>query len=410
MVPCILPWKKKKEACTMDKRNLQFIAAGLVMMLFGITMVVVGTINNYLTVEFGAGKVLIGYYAAILALGVLAGTLAFGPIADHYGYKPVMLAGVVLVAAGLAGVTASGSLQAVPWFFFLTGAGGGMLNGVTNVVVARIFPENNSAYLSLLGVFYGGGALGLPLITSLMLENGYSYRFILTSVASLLLVPFIMVLLLKFPKPQRSKAIPFKLYAGFFTKKAILLPGFFLFFQSGIEAIVPVWAPVYLSETHNAGYDKALYAITAAALGMLLARLVLSRILQKKPPHKVLMVSLLIMTAAIIMLQVAGSLTSGLIAMGIIGVGMAAAFPVMMGYTADFFPEDSGTAFSIVIAIALVGNMILNAITGYVLEIAGTRMFILMLAIFAAALIILLITIQNKLIKNRYNVSKGMAE
>ena len=394
----------------MDKRNLQFIAAGLVMMLFGITMVVVGTINNYLTVEFGADKVLIGYCAAILALGVLAGTLAFGPIADHYGYKPVMLAGVLLVAAGLAGVTAAGSLQAVPWFFFFTGAGGGMLNGVTNVVVARIFPENNSAYLSLLGVFYGAGALGLPLITSLMLENGYSYRFILTSVASLLLVPFIMVLLLKFPKPQRSKAIPFKIYTGFFTKKAILLPGFFLFFQSGIEAIVPVWAPVYLSESHNTGYDKALYAITAAALGMLLARLVLSRLLQKKPPHRVLMVSLVIMAAAIVMLQVAGSLSSGLIAMGIIGVGMAAAFPVIMGYTADFFPEDSGTAFSIVIAIALVGNMILNAVTGYVLEIAGTRMFILMLSIFTAALIILLIIIQNKLIKNTYNVSKEMVK
>jgi MFS transporter, FHS family, glucose/mannose:H+ symporter len=379
-------------------------------MLFGITMVVVGTINNYLTVEFGADKVLIGYYAAILALGVLIGTLGFGPIADSYGYKPVMLAGVVLVAAGLAGITASGSLQAVPWFFFLTGAGGGMLNGVTNVVVARIFPENSSAYLSLLGVFYGAGALGLPLITSLMLENGFSYRFILNSVASLLLVPFIGVLLLKFPKPQRSKAIPFKTYTGFFTKKAILLPGFFLFFQSGIEAIVPVWAPVYLAESYNAGYDKALYAITAAALGMLLTRLALSRILQKKAPDKVLMISLIIMAAAIFMLQMAGSLTSGLIAMGIIGVGMAAAFPVIMGYTADFFPGDSGTAFSIVIAIALVGNMILNAVTGYVLEIAGTGMFTLILAIFTAALIILLIMIQNKLIKSKYNVSKRMAE
>jgi hypothetical protein len=54
--------------------------------------------------------------------------------------------------------------------------------------------------------------------------------------------------------------------------------------------------------------------------------------------------------------------------------------------------------------------MILNAITGYVLELAGTGMFNLMLGIFSAALIILLITIQNKLIKSKYNVSKRMAE
>lgn len=394
----------------MNKRNLQFIASGLVMMLFGITMVVVGTINNYLTLEFDADKTFIGYCAAVLALGILGGTLVFGPVSDRYGYKPVMLAGVLMVAAGLAGITATGIRGIIPVLFFITGAGGGMLNGVTNVVVARIFPQNSSAWLSLLGVFYGAGALGLPLVTSMLLESGYSYRFILTSVALLIMVPFVIVLLLEFPAPQRTKAIPLKTYAAFFTRRAILLPGFFLFFQSGLEAIIPVWAPSFLADKHEAGYDKALFAITAGALGMVVARLMLSRILQIKASGQVMMSSLFISLAAIILLQFSGSLTTGLVAIGILGMGMAAAFPVMMGYATDFFPHDSGTALSIVIAIALIGNMLLSALAGYVLEIWGIHKFIILLILFTTALIVLMILIQNNLIKNKYNASKGMAE
>ncbi|WP_234408867.1 MFS transporter [Marinilabilia salmonicolor] len=240
----------------MNKKTVRFIAAGLVMMLFGITMVVVGTINNYLTVRFGVDKLFIGFCASVLAAGILTGSFAFGPVADRFGYKPVMLAGVLLVILGILGITFSGYVFIVPYMFLLIGLGGGSINGVTNMLVADIYPENNSAYLSLLGVFYGIGALGFPLLTSLLLDRAMSYQAILSVVALILLIPFVLVLFLKFPGAKRTEAVPFKEYFRFFTKPILLLIGMFLFFQSAIEAIIPVWTPTYLMEVVDVPYDK----------------------------------------------------------------------------------------------------------------------------------------------------------
>jgi MFS transporter, FHS family, glucose/mannose:H+ symporter len=53
--------------------------------------------------------------------------------------------------------------------FFLIGFGGGVINGGTNALVADISTGEKGAKLSLLGVFYGAGALGFPLITRLII-------------------------------------------------------------------------------------------------------------------------------------------------------------------------------------------------------------------------------------------------
>ncbi len=394
----------------MSKKAAPFIVTGAVMMLFGITMVIVGTINNFLTEEYKADKLFIGFCAAVLAFGILAGTLLFGPLADRLGYKPLILAGILLVGAGLFSITITPTLTAIPYLFFVTGTGGGILNGVTNLVVARLFPNNSSAWLSLLGVFYALGALGLPLVTSLLLESGFSYRTILTWVSLSLSVPLLLVILQKFPEPQLSKVLPPTAYGKLIKHRAILLIGFFLFFQSGIEMIVPVWTPTYLMEAFDTAYDKALYAITIGALGMMMARLLLTRILKHENIVKVLFTSLLLTVAGILLLRTGGTFYTGLAGVAFISIGLAASFPVMLGLTATFFPHNSGTAFSMVLSISLIGNMLLNALTGYLLERLGTGSLIPVMLAFTITMILILWVIHYKLLKKKSYVGKAMVE
>ena len=47
---------------------------------------------------------------------------------------------------------------------FLFGLGGGAVNGATNALVSDISEKDKGANLSLLGVFFGLGALGMPFI------------------------------------------------------------------------------------------------------------------------------------------------------------------------------------------------------------------------------------------------------
>ena len=50
--------------------------------------------------------------------------------------------------------------------------------------------------------------------------------------------------------------------------------------------------------------------------------------------------------------------------MFLIGCGCAASFPVVLGFVGDRYAQLSGTAFSIVIAMALSGGMLLPYATG----------------------------------------------
>lgn len=393
-----MPSNLKTKNSVMHKKKVQFVVTGLVMMLFGITMVVVGTINNFLMVDFGVDKIFIGACASVLAVGILLGSFLFGPVTERYGYKPVMLVGIFLILAGLTGTIYNNLILIFPYLFLLIGFGGGMLNGVTNLLVSALYPENNSAYLSLLGVFYGIGALGFPLTTSLLLNSGLSYPSILSFVSLLLTVPFALVLFLRFPETQYHKPVPVKQYFGFFRRQAILLIGFFLFFQSAAEAVVPVWTPTFLKETFLVSYDRGLYAITVSAVGMTVTRLFLSQILKKTQPSRVVFISLLILAAGVMLLQFGGSFYPGLAGITLIGVGMSASFPVMLGYTANFFPENSGTAFSMVIGMALVGNILLSALSGYLLHTFGIGKLNLLILSFVLGMLVLLRLINNKLI------------
>ena len=55
------------------------------------------------------------------------------------------------------------------------------------------------------------------------------------------------------------------------------------------------------------------------------------------------------------------------------GAGVAAGFPVMLGFVGERFSTLSGTAFSFVFTIALIGNMAVNYIMGVIVHRYGVQ-------------------------------------
>jgi fucose permease len=85
----------------------------------------------------------------------------------------------------------------------------------------------------------------------------------------------------------------------------------------------------------------------------------------------------------------------------IIGAGFAAGFPVILGYIGGLYISLSGTAFSIALVIALIGNTLLN----YLFGIIANRYSISSLPVLLLACIIcmlaLLIMIKQKITVRR---------
>ena len=73
--------------------------------------------------------------------------------------------------------------------------------------------------------------------------------------------------------------------------------------------------------------------------------------------------------------------TATYLGMGLLGAGFAACFPVLMGYVAGKYKQLSGTALSMVLVMALVGNMICNYGMGLLASAFGTGMLPLVIAV-----------------------------
>lgn len=349
-------------------RNLLLAAACVAIVMFGITCVAIGTISEYLTISFAVDKIFIGLLASLFATGALIGSVSFGPIVDRFGYKFILILSLVFLLSGFEVIGQTSQLNVIRVVVFFFGLGGGIINGGTSALVSDLYPEKKGAYLSILGVFWGVGALSFPLLTSILLNQGMNYSSILIGIGSLTLIPIVMFTVLKCPPPKNSGGIPYRKYLNMVKNPTILLIGFFLFFQSGFETLSATWTPKYFLDRYSTDTQTALLSLTAMSISLTVSRLLLGYFLKIFENWKVLLVGLLIAISGLLFMRVGTSYLTGIIGISLLGFGAAAAFPVMLGYVGTMYPEISGAAFSLVLFIALSGNAMLNALGGLIFE------------------------------------------
>ena len=383
----------------MYSKNLLLVAACLAITMFGITCVAIGTINEYLTQSFEVDKIFIGLLASLFATGALIGSVSFGPIVDRFGYKIILIVSLVLLLVGFEVIGRTSNLNMIRAMIFLFGLGGGVINGGTSALVSDLNPDKKGAYLSILGVFWGVGALSFPLITSVLLKSGLDYSAILISIGLFVLIPIAMFALLKCPPAKNSEGIPYRKYVEMIKNPAILLIAFFLFFQSGFETLVTTWTPKYFLEMYALDTQTAILSLTVMSISLTVSRILLGYVLKKVENWKVVMAGLFVVITGFLLMRFGGSFLVGLIGIALVGAGASATVPVMLGYVGAMYPEISGAAFSLVLFIALTGNAILNAIGGVVFETYHIGSFILFMIGISVVMFFLLTMIVGKIRK-----------
>ncbi len=373
----------------MKTSKLVFYSACLGMLLFGMVMITLGSILPSVVQKFNLAEIEAGSLVSILPFGILAGSILFGPIVDRYGYKSLLIVCSLLVLLGMEGIAYADTLTILNISVFLIGFGGGVLNGATNALVADISDETKGANLSLLGVFYGLGALGMPTVLN-VLKNVFSTEGIISSVGGFIFIVAVLFFFVPFPKPKLAQGFPIKDGVRLLKSPALLVAGMFLFFTSGMEGIANNWLTSWLEKVRSIDSGNALLALSLLAVSLTISRLFLGRILKIFSTQKIFFITLFTGIAAVSILYVATSFVAILCGIILLGVGMSTGFPLMLGYVAELFSNLSGTAFSVVLVIALTGNMIINYSMGVVSQEHGMSSWPLLLIVCLAAMVILL--------------------
>lgn len=356
----------------MRSSRIIFLCACLGMLLFGISLITLGSVVPSLREKFLLDAVAAGTLFSILPVGILAGSLLFGPFCDRYGYKLILLLSCMLIFAGFQGIAFAPSVGILKVCIFLFGLGGGAINGSTNAVVSDISATNKGANLSLLGVFFAVGALGMPFVLG-TLQTRSSFESIVSAIGYIPLGVALLYLFTAFPAPKQAQGIPFSRGAGLLKESILIFIGFFLFCVSSFEAIINNWTTTYLLTQLPIVASQALYALSVYVAGMAGMRLLLGSVFRNISSRNILALSFPALLAGCVLLQAAGSYPAGVAGLVLVGIGLAAGFPVMLGVTGSLYAEVSGTAFSIVLTIALIGNMLVNFIMGVIAEKYGIQ-------------------------------------
>lgn len=383
----------------MYKRKLIFGAAFIGMLFFGMGLITLGSVVPGLKEKYHLDEISSGTLFSILPFGILAGSLLFGPFCDKYGYKILLALSCFCMFIGFEGIAYAPSHSILKICIFLFGLGGGAVNGATSALVSDISEKDKGANLSLLGVFFGLGALGMPLILG-VLENRFNYEMIVSIVGYATLAVGIFYLLISFPPPKQTSGFPITRSFSLIKDGVLILIAFFLFCQSSFEAIINNWTTTYLTNQLSIQPNKALYALSLFVVGMTVMRLLLGSIFRNADVRKIWIGSFSMIFFGLIFLAVGKTFNASVAGLILLGAGLGAGFPIMLGFVGNRYKELSGTAFSLVLVIALLGNMIINYSMGIIAQTYGIRHLITVAFIELAVMIVLCTGILKKLKNN----------
>jgi len=379
-------------------RRLQFSAwAG--MFVFGIVMAILGAILPSLFERIGFGAGAAGNLFLTMNFAMLLATLFFGPVVDRFGFRSILAVSAFLVAAAFLLLSRAATYSVVLAAAVVLGLGGGALNGGTNALTSDLHEgEKRGAALNVLGIFFGFGALSVPFLIGTLRERLGLGRILVLATA-LSLVPFIIYVVLRFPRAKHAQGFPIKDAAGIARNPLLWLTGFILFFESGNEFTVGGWISSHLQTTFGVAAGTAALVLAGYWAAVMAGRLVSSRLVRGVRNETLILASAALSLVAALLMALAPSGPAAAMGAVLIGAGFAAIYPTTLAIVGANFAAFTGTAFSVVIALGLVGGMLSPWLAGRIAQASSLRRGFIIPVVNCAMIIVLTVFVRTRTAK-----------
>ena len=369
-----------------------FVAACAGMAFFGVTMLSLAPILGPLNESVQGANAL----PSTMSIGIIIGTILFGPVVDKFGYKWLLIAASLSALAGIQGLACFQEIGLLHTSIAMLGLGGGILNGLTNALVSDIYEDDKrGGRLGILGACYCLGALLWTLLNYFIPD----YRLPLNTMSVIMLLCILFFCFISFPQAKGQESVSFGKTLGLLKYPALIMFAVVLFFQSGFEGVSGSFTVSYLDKTYGMDNAMATLSMTWFTVGMLAGRLLLGIITKYLKDLGTLYLYLSVALIGVALFYLNGEqITMVYVAMILIGFGVGATFPVVLNYIGSTFRSQSGTAFSIALFIALCGQSVMNRLAGWAFDSHHYNGFLLIL-VTALVCIMVLVPLALALIK-----------
>lgn len=373
--------------------TLLIAAAILAILVYGMIAAMLGTLLPALGVKFALTPEQDTSIAFWQGIGLVIASLAVGPLVDIKGKKIGLLLGLGLIAISLFLLPTASGYEMSRTLFLVVGLGGGIVVTAANALVGDISDTKRSSMLNLLNIFFGLGGILTPFIGSMLGGNAFILCYV---IAALTVVTWIVNAVTPMAPPAGEVAFKLSEMGSILNRPVLYVLSAFLLLY--VAAEVGVWNFLVKHLVAQGIPTESAQSILAwgFALGLMIGRLIASRILMKMNPVTVLAGSSLLMAVTLYLVLQTADPTTAAVCVFFAGLSMAPVFPTSLGVTGDCFRRGTATAMGIVITAGWVGILVSSPIIGAIAGTDATQYKTALLILPAGAVIMFLLALALK--------------
>jgi fucose permease len=371
------------------------LAAILAIFVYGVIAAMLGTIMPTFQLSMEQN----GNIALAQALGLVIASISVGPLIDTRGKKTALVGGLALISIALFALPSASGYQQLMGFLFILGLGGGIIVTGANALASDVNESRRASTLNFLNLFFGLGGLATPFLAANLL--GGDAKRLCYLAASLTVVTLVINMVAKIPPPTGERSFKLSEAGTLLSRPALYLLALYLFLYVACEVGVWNWLAKHLI-AQGIPESRALNILSLGfALGLLIGRVVVSRVLIKVPAPTVTLAAAFLMAITTYLMLWSNDPTVAWIAVFCAGLAMAPVFPTTLAMVADAFPRGTATAMGIVITCGWIGlaasSPIIGALAGT--DPANLKNALLLLPAFSVAMVLVNLALRPMLKK-----------
>ncbi|MGA9507030.1 MAG: MFS transporter [Candidatus Sulfotelmatobacter sp.] len=338
------------------------LAAIVAIFIYGMIAAMLGTILPELSDRFKLTPSQNGTIASAQALGLIAASLATGPLIDDQGKKLGIVLGLGLIAVALFVLPRAAGFLSIVFLLFFLGVGGGITVTGANALASDVGEAHRAMALTLANLFFGLGALATPFIAANLF--GRNWVRLCYTIASLTVVTVVIEALTRMPGPTGTGRFVLTDVAPVLGHPLLFLTALFVFLYITCEVGMWNWLPRHLI-AQGIPEARALNILSLGfALGILIGRAAILPVLNHVPAVTVtLWGSVAIALTTFLLLRMKSATAAGVLVF-LAGLSMAPVFPSTLAIVGDAFPRMTGTAIGFVITCGWIGLAVSSRVIG----------------------------------------------
>ena len=356
-------------------RRLAAASAVAGLFAYALTVTITPAAINQISPICHNSDALLGWLFRVSMGGFFVCVLLGGRLADKYGKLPVLAVGCVMMAAGSFAFSRVTTYPMAVAAMTLMGAGGGFAEGIAMGVIADVVSaDRRTSMMNCAQIFFAMGAVAGPLMVTGLLAAHADWRWAYVATSVLCVAAGVTTFAGVAKREERIVGhVHSSEWRGFLKDRVVLMLSLAILLYVGAETGQASWVAKYFRQDLGAAGPMAAATVALFWVGIGLGRFVATWTSRRLSDYAIMVPGLGLALVCQIALLVVHTPILGLIAVPLLGFGLAPTWPTIVSLASSVHPKQSGMVLGIVVAAGALGAVICPPAIGQVAELIGLR-------------------------------------